>query len=50
MKPKDRETIQRALGTIEGLLLSGALAEKITEALYCELNAIDEVMNKEEPT
>lgn len=50
LKPKDRSTIERALGIIEGILLGGGISENITASLYNALNMIDEVLNKEEPT
>lgn len=47
MTIKDESTIQRALGIIEGVLLTADLPAKITQTLYAELTTIDEVLRGE---
>ena len=48
MTLKDKETIQRALGIIEGV--SFGLSAPASDALFLAVEMIDEVLNKEAAT
>lgn len=48
MTPKDKETIQRALGIIEGTIC--VAQRNVRDTLANAVEMIDEVLNKEETT
>ena len=47
MTQESRETLQRAAGVLQGLMVSGDLSDAIANTLEATSIMIDEVLNKE---